>query len=71
MMSPANEKELREKAARFYWKNLPGWLGDWVDDGEDVVNELSFEDVADLHRLLVEVYELGARSTQASAKGET
>jgi hypothetical protein len=53
-------KEMREKAARFYFKELTGELDDWVegrDDGPGVD-----PDVKSLAILLEEVYRSGQRS---------
>jgi len=53
-------KELRERAARFYFKTLTGELDDWVegrDDGPGVD-----DDVKALAVLLEEVYRMGQRS---------
>lgn len=53
---------LREKAARFYFKELTGWLADWTE-GISADDDLHVDpDVVDLYKLLVETRKDGARA---------
>ena len=60
-------KELREKAARFYYKELDGRLEDWIE-GRDAGADLD-PDVLALALLLEEVYRLGQESATPRAPG--
>lgn len=59
---------LREKAARFYFKELTGWLVDWIEGISPEDDPHVDADVRDLYKLLVETRREGERVVLEAAE---
>lgn len=59
---------LREKAARFYFKELTGWLSDWIEGISPEDDPHVDADVRDLYKLLVETRREGERAVLSAAE---